>query len=185
MPRFSEILGQENAIDWLTRAYSAGRLPHALIFAGPTGVGKSTTARALGQLFLCESPKGANACGKCDSCRALDSGNHADFHLIERKNIRLYDKTGTSKAITMSIEVIRKELIDPAGLKPQMGVGKVFLIEEADSMQPAAQNSTLKTLEEPAGRTLIILITDSAGTLLPTIRSRCQIVQFAALDEAW
>jgi DNA polymerase III subunit delta' len=212
MTRFSDILGQDTAIDWLSRAYSANRLPHALIFAGPTGVGKSTTARALGQLFLCESPKAAqdkgdttlyleqikgdtarylkgrvpfiSGCGGCDSCRVYEAGNHPDFHLIEREHIRHYDKTGKSKAIDLSIHVLRPELIDPAGKKAGMNIGKVFLIEQADTMNASAQNSILKTLEEPAGRTLIILITDSPGALLPTIRSRCQVVRFAALDES-
>src|SRR5688572_17361168 len=143
--RFSDILGQDDAIDTLRRAYKADRLPHGLIFAGPTGVGKGTTAKALAALFLCEKPlKSAEPCGKCDSCRLIGAGTHPDYHLIYKELIRVHDKTGKSKGITLSIDVIRPELIDPANRKPNMGVGKVFVIEQAELMQPAAQNSMLK-----------------------------------------
>lgn len=183
MIRFADIFGQDAAIDLIRRAYAAGRLPHGVIFAGPAGVGKATTARALAGLFLCQSPKGDAACGKCESCRVFDAGNHPDYHLITRELIRYHDKTGKSKGVDLSINVIRPELIDPAGLKAAMGRGKVFVVEQAELMSTAAQHSMLKTLEEPAGRTLIVLLTDQPRALLPTILSRCQLVRFAALPE--
>ena len=183
MVKLSDIFGQDDAVSWLRAAFEADRLPHGLIFAGPAGVGKATTARAVGAAFLCERPTGADACGTCDSCRGLEAGNHPDFHEFAKELIRFHDKTGKSKGITLSIHVIRAELIEPAGRKASLGRGKVFVVEEADLMQPDAANATLKTLEEPAGRTLIILLTDQPGALLPTIRSRCQTVRFAALGE--
>jgi DNA polymerase III subunit delta' len=182
MSAFNGILGQHQPIDVLRRAYLAERLPHGLIFAGPAGVGKATTARALAGLFLCESPVEDSPCGRCTGCRTFAGGNHPDFHVITRDLIRYHDKTGKSKAIDLSIHVIRPELVEPAGRKPGLGRGKVFLIEQAELMNPQAQNAMLKTLEEPAGRTLIILLTDQPTSLLPTIRSRCQLVRFAALD---
>ena len=183
MVTFSDIHGQATATDWLSRAYQADRLPHGLIFAGPAGVGKATTARALAGLFLCEKPKGTQACGKCPSCTAFDANAHPDYHVITKELIRYHDKTGKSKGIDLSIHVLRPELIEPAGRKAVMGRGKVFVIEQAELMNPQAQNALLKTLEEPAGRSAIILLTDQPGALLPTIRSRCQVVRFAALSE--
>lgn len=183
MTSFPDILGQDSALAWLKSAYLADRLPHGLIFAGPAGVGKATTARALAALFLCEHPKENTPCGKCESCRVFDSGNHPDYHVITKELIRYHDKTGKSKGIDLSIHVIRPEVIDPAGRKAAMGRGKVFVIEQADLMNPQAQNALLKTLEEPAGRTLIILLSDQPGSLLQTIRSRCQFVRFSALSE--
>jgi DNA polymerase-3 subunit delta' len=183
MINFSDIIGQDSAIDWLKSAYLADRLPHGLIFAGPTGVGKATTARALAALFLCERPRQAAACGQCESCRVFGAGNHPDYHVITKELIRYHDKTGKSKGIDLSIHVIRPEVIDPAGRKAGMGRGKVFVIEQADLMNPQAQNALLKTLEEPAGRTIIILLTDQPGSLLATIRSRCQMVRFSALGD--
>jgi DNA polymerase III subunit delta' len=180
---FSHIFGQDRAIEWLRQAYLADRLPHGLIFAGPVGVGKATTARVLAKLFLCEKPKDDQPCGKCESCRVSDSANHPDYHVITKELIRYHDKTGTSKGIDLSIRVIRPELIEPAGRKPTMAQGKFFVIEQADLMNPQAQNALLKTLEEPYGRTLIVLLTDQPGAMLATIRSRCQLLRFAAIDE--
>ena len=182
MISFDDIFGQGPAIDWLSRAYAADRLPHGLIFAGPIGVGKATTARALAALMLCEHPKGVNACGKCAACVAFTAGTHPDFHVVTRELIRYHDKTGKSKGIDLSINVLRPELLEPAGRKAVMGRAKVFVIEQAESMNPQAQNALLKTLEEPAGRTAIILLTDQPGSLLQTINSRCQLVRFGALS---
>jgi DNA polymerase III subunit delta' len=181
MKTLNDIFGQEAAIEWLRRAYESDRLPHGLIFAGPVGVGKATTAAALATLFLCRNPHGTQACGECDSCGVFDSGNHPDYHVITRDLIRFHDKTGKSKGIDLSIHVIRPELVDPAGRKTVLGRGKVFVIEQAELMNAQAQNAMLKTLEEPAGRTLIILLTDQPEILLPTIRSRCQLVRFSPL----
>jgi DNA polymerase-3 subunit delta' len=111
----------------------------------------------------------------------MDRGTHPDFHLITKELIRFHDKTGKSKGIDLSIQVIRRELIDPAGRKAVMGRAKVFIIEEAERMTAEAQNSLLKTLEEPLGTTAIILLTDAPGALLATVRSRCQLVPFVPL----
>ncbi|HEX2971184.1 MAG TPA: DNA polymerase III subunit delta' [Tepidisphaeraceae bacterium] len=182
MQTFKDILGQAQALEWLRRAYQAGRLPHGLIFAGPVGVGKGTTAQVLAALFLCENPQDAQPCGRCPSCVVLAAGNHPDYHLVYRQLLRLEYKD--RKAIDLSIDVIRPHLIEPAAHKSILGRGKVFVIEQADLMTAGAQNAMLKTLEEPAGPTLIILLTDQPGALLPTIQSRCQLVRFAALDDS-
>src|SRR4051794_10964852 len=182
MSTFAHIFGQNDAIDSLRRAYLTDRLPHGLIFAGPTGVGKFTTARALGKLFLCEKPNEDSPCNACESCRVFDGGNHPDWHVVTKELIRYHDKTGKSKGINLGIEVVRAEIVEPAGHKSVMGRGKVFVVEQAEVMTTQSQNALLKTLEEPAGRALIVLLTDQAGSLLPTIRSRCQTTRFAALD---
>ncbi len=171
MTRFKDIFGQDNAIEAIRSAYLSNRLPHGMIFAGPVGVGKATTAAALGALFLCGNPKNDSPCGKCESCQALEHGIHPDFHVITKELIRQHDKTGKSKGIELSIHVIRPELLDKAALTPTMNRGKVFVIEQAELMNPAAQNAMLKTLEEPPGRTLIILLTD---------RRECYCRRFAA-----
>jgi DNA polymerase-3 subunit delta' len=182
LPLFKNIQGQQDAIHWLTRAYQSDRLSHGLIFAGPKGIGKATTATALAALFLCHHPdtKTATPCGQCDSCRLLAAGNHPDFAIVYRQLRRLEKKDAVAK--DLSVDVIRQYLVAPANLKPALGHGKVFLIEEAELMNAAAQNSLLKTLEEPFGRTLIVLLSDQAQSLLPTIQSRTQTVRFHALD---
>src|SRR5258706_2962418 len=128
MQTFKDIFGQDEALEAIRRAYEADRLPHGLILAGPVGVGKATTAAALAKLFLCEKPKGDEPCGKCESCRVFAAGNHPDFHVITKELIRYHDKTGKSKATLLAIDVIRQELVAPAGLKANLGRGKGFVI---------------------------------------------------------
>jgi DNA polymerase III subunit delta' len=177
-----DILGQSVAVEFISAACVGDRLPHALIFAGPAGVGKGTTALALAGWFLCQKPREDRACGKCDSCRLLPTGNHPDYHVVAKELIRYHDKTGKSKATVLSIDVIREELVAPAGRTSVTGRGKFFVVEQAELMSAAAQNALLKTLEEPGGRTAIVLLTDAPESLLPTVLSRCQIVRFASLD---
>jgi DNA polymerase-3 subunit delta' len=178
-----DIFGQESAIESLRRAFAADRLPHGLIFAGPWGIGKATTAGELAAWFLCEQPGKLDACGKCQSCIAMKANSHPDYHVITKELARVHDRSGTSKATQLSINVIRLEMAGPASRKTVMGRGKFFVIEEAELMTAAAQNALLKTLEEPWGRTLIVLLTPRAGDMLATIRSRCQTVAFSPLSE--
>ncbi len=178
----SDILDQRTAIEAIARAYQSDHLPHGLLFAGPVGVGKATTASALAKLFLCPSAQADRPCDRCDSCRLFDAGTHPDFRVITKELIRYHDKTGKSKGIELSIQVLRPELIEPASRKPTLGHGKAFVIEQAELMNLTAQNAILKTLEEPAGRSLIVLLTDQPLSLLATIRSRCQMFVFGLLQ---
>jgi DNA polymerase-3 subunit delta' len=95
LPTFRDVFGQDSALDTLRRAYLADRLPHGLLFAGPIGVGKALTARALGTLFLCERPQpgAAEPCGRCESCTLMAAGTHPDFHPVYRQLIRLEKDT--------------------------------------------------------------------------------------------
>ena len=181
MQTLDHIFGQDRALETIRRAYAADRLPHGLVFAGPAGVGKATTARALAAAFLCEKPKGDLPCGRCESCRVFDAGNHPDYHVIYRQLVRLEKEK--AKARDLPVDVVRDFLVAPAGRMPGLNRGKVFVVEEAETMNPQAQNALLKTLEEPYGRTLIVLLTDQPDALLPTVRSRCQVVRFAPLPE--
>lgn len=184
MRTWADILDQPGAVEQLRRAYAADRLPHGMIFAGPAGVGKAGTAAVLARLFLCEAPRGDAACGRCESCRAFDGGGHPDYHVVTKELIRYHDKTGKSKGVEFSIQVIRPEVVEKASRGSVMGRGKVFVLEQAEFLNAQAQNGLLKTLEEPSGRTLLVLVTDAVGQLLPTIRSRCQTVRFGELPEA-
>jgi DNA polymerase III subunit delta' len=180
VPSLSAIFSQDRAVGLLRNAIHEQRLPHALIFAGPAGVGKRSTADALAAILLCPQSKDAKPCGHCESCRLMSAGNHPDFHLVYRQLIRLEKED--SKARELSALVIRDYLIKPANHHPNMNHGKVFVVEEAELMNAAAQNTLLKTLEEPPRDTFIILLTDQPGALLPTIRSRCQTIPFGSID---
>ncbi len=201
------IQGHPRAIAQLQRSLNAGRLASTWLFAGPEGVGKFTAAVQLAKTVMCDSPlrekNGTRIthlpadfsltlpCGTCESCRAVDSGNHPDLHIITKQLIRYHDKSGTSKGTTLSIHVIRGEITgDPSENKEAKiakrafrGRGKFFIIDQADLMDWQAQNTLLKSLEEPPPQTYMILVTTSPGELLSTIRSRSQIVEFGELPE--
>lgn len=185
MIRFSDIFSQDAAIGFLHRALLRDRLPHAMVFSGPVGVGKEMTARALAGLWLCHDRPAIRedqlpvACDKCDSCRVMSAGNHPDYHLVYRQLVRIQHED--RKAIDLSIDVIRPYLVEPANRKAMLNHGKVFVVEQAELMSVAAQNALLKTLEEPSAGTLIILLTDQPNQLLQTIRSRSQMVRFGRL----
>ena len=114
----------------------------------------------------------------------MAASSHPDYHVVTKELIRLYDSGGKSKAVQFSIDVVRPEVLEKAARGAVMGRGKVFLIEQADLLTAGAQNAMLKTLEEPAGRTLVILNTDAPDQLLQTIRSRCQTVRFGEMSTA-
>jgi DNA polymerase-3 subunit delta' len=178
-PAFSHLIGQPDALTFLSRALAAGRLPHGLLFAGPSGVGKRTTAVALATIFLADRPNDPESLDK--TATLIAAGTHPDYHFVTRTLIREVEGKKANKAIDLGVDVVREHVVGPAGGKPVMGVGKVFVIAEAETMNNSAQNALLKTLEEPAGRTLILLLTDQPHALLSTIRSRTQMVRFGPL----
>lgn len=181
-PAFANLRGQSQAIEFLSRALAADRLPHGLIFAGPVGVGRHTVAVALATLFLAANPD--DDAEREVIARQIAADTYPDFHLVRRELVRQIEGKGANKAIALGVDVIREHVVAMAGKRPVLGRGKVFLIAEAETMNAQAQNALLKTLEEPPGRTLIILLTDQPHALLSTIRSRAQLVRFCPLGEA-
>jgi DNA polymerase-3 subunit delta' len=160
---FSHLLGHDKQKDVLWRAVQNGRLAHAYLFAGPEGIGKRLMAYALAKALFCTH---GNGCGQCAACRKLDHGNHPDLHLLE--------PDGNSIKIEQ-VRTIQRDLT----LRPLEASRHVCLIEAADTMTVGAANALLKTLEEPRGDTLLVLLTCQPQRLLETIRSRCQLLLFA------
>lgn len=159
---FDQILGHDRQKEILRRALANGRLAHAYLFSGPDGIGKRLMAMALARAIVCLEQRG---CGHCHACRKIDHQNHPDLHFLE--------PDGTSIKIEQ-IRILQREL----SLKPLESARKICLIEQADAMTIGAANSLLKTLEEPRGDTLLILLTAQPNRLLETIRSRCQPLPF-------
>lgn len=148
---------------------AADRLPHALLLAGPAGLGKLAFAKRLARALLCETPDAeGDACGRCRSCRLFQAGSHPDY--------RMERPAEEGKAIR--IDPIR-ELSAFLGLTAQYGGYKIALLEPADRLNLNAANSLLKTLEEPPGDCLLLLVTAHPARLPATVRSRCQKVSFA------
>ncbi len=147
------------------------RVAQAYLFAGPKGCGKHTTGLALAMALNCLNAPGAG-CSECESCQKIAEGNHPDVRTLEPEG----------KQSRIPIDTIRKQVIPSLAMPPHEGRARVFLIEEATSMQGPAANALLKTLEEPPPRTHFILGSASPVRLLPTIRSRCQRINFQALS---
>lgn len=166
---FSAIRDQETPVRLLTNILKRGRIPNALLFWGPSGVGKHLTALAMAKAMNCAEAE-ADACGQCLPCRKIDSGNHPDLATV----------VPVKKSRIIDVEAV-EAIIELAQLRPFEADWRIFLIHEADRMRGPAQNHLLKTLEEPPGNSLFILITEYPKMLLPTIRSRCQRLRFGTL----
>jgi DNA polymerase-3 subunit delta' len=164
------VVGHDAQRERLHRAVAQHRLAHALFFAGPDGIGKRTLAVELAGWMLCDQG-GAAACGNCAACRQIAAGSHPDVQVIGvaagRKEI--------------GIDRIR-DLKRFMSLQPAAGGAKVAIIDDAHLLTVAAQNALLKTLEEPPHGALLVLVASAPDSLLPTVRSRCQRIQFHPLS---
>jgi len=166
---FREIYGQEHAIDLMNQAVQRDRMPHAWLFTGQANIGKYKTAVALAQKLNCRKC-GEDACGECDICFQIAEQNFLDFQVLipDGKFIK--------------IDQIRKSL-NWLHLHPDQAKKRVLILDGAQHLGREAANAFLKTLEEPAPKTLLILIADSSQQLLETIVSRCQQIRFRPLSE--
>jgi DNA polymerase-3 subunit delta' len=164
--RFAEIEAQEIAVRTLKSSVAKGTVPHAYLFAGPRGSGKSTTAIAFASALNCvdRTPDG-DSCGECQSCLRIAAGQDAD--------VRVIAPDGNQTKIEQM-----QEMIHELGFAPLSGRYKVFIIEQADTLNSASENCILKILEEPPAYGVLILLTRNVNSLLPTIRSRCHLVRF-------
>ena len=172
---WESILGHGENIARLRRMLGEEKLSHALLFAGPTGVGKGRVARSLAAALLCERKGGP--CGICPSCAAFLQGTHPDYYEIRP------EAKGKAKPI-IRIEQIREMQGEVARL-PILSKRRVVLMEDAEMMNGAAANSLLKTLEEPVGPVTFLLVTSARSSLPETILSRCTPVNFGMIPASW
>jgi DNA polymerase-3 subunit delta' len=195
---FPNVLGHERARGVLARLLASDRVPHAFLFQGPEGVGKGLVARLFATSLVCTQPDQHGAgCGSCAACRKAAHGNHPDVLVVTRlakKETRgdtgLDDDEGEDDdgpsvrggelRPFIVVQQIR-ELNQHAVYAPREGRRRVFLVDPADRMNAESQNALLKTLEEPGGQTIIILVASRPHLLLPTVRSRCFQVGFGAM----
>ncbi len=164
---FPRIFGNRATKERLMRAIRERTLPHALILSGPTGSGRRLLSRELSAALLCLKRDGDTLpCGACEACRKVHEGIFPDLHVVAPED-------GKQTIGVAAIREIRAELALSASESPH----RIFIIEEADAMNTAAQNALLVALEEPPEGVVFLLIAESEDALLPTIRSRCQIVR--------
>lgn len=162
---FKTVVGQRALTATLKNAIDSHRLAQAYLFCGPRGVGKTSCARIFAKTINCLSPTpDGEACGVCESCRAIEQGN--SFNLVE-----------LDAASNNSVDDIRS-ITEQVNVPPQTGQYRVFIIDEVHMLSNAAFNAFLKTLEEPPKYVVFILATTEKHKVIPTILSRCQIYDF-------
>lgn len=166
---FSDIPGNLRVKRTLQSALQRDRIPHSMIFTGPKGVGKNTMALTLAKALNCLNET-TDACEYCSNCQTIEKGNHPDVMVI------------SPEGSFVKIEQIRF-LTHTAYLKPMISKKRVFIVNQAEKLKEEAANALLKILEEPPLFSLIILITDNPSLLLPTIISRCQIINFSRISK--
>ncbi len=190
--RFSEMLGVQHAVELLQRVIEGDRLPHGILLTGPSGVGKGTFARALAATLLCENSD-REACGTCSSCMRVASRSHPDLLVVRRVSKKIRDRAPMSdsdedeaeKDLSNFIRIFQiREMTDHIGFAAKEGGRRVFLVDPADRMNVEAQNALLRTLEEPPGDAVILLVASRAHMLLPTVRSRCFALRFGPMRPA-
>jgi DNA polymerase III subunit delta' len=205
--RLDEVRGHDRVRAILSRALERDRLPPALLFAGPNGVGKKALALAVAQAAMCERAPVPEPCGQCRACRKVSAAllperlellrQEADRHPDEDvwRNFRLHPdlvlsegwwltKTGRPRAEPeIRVDQVRDLIGEIAGT-PFEARRRVFVIDDAHTMNEAAQNALLKSLEEPPSRSHVILVSGAPLGLRQTIRSRCQMLRFGPLPRA-
>lgn len=194
----NSFLGNARAVAILRRAIKQDRLPHAMIFSGPAGVGKCTLALLIAQYLNCLAPRSDGACGACAVCKRImaviesrslkclklkDEGfcgscANCKIRTMRHPDIQLIEPEKT----TIGIDQVR-DMIDEVAFQPLEARYRVVILDPAEQMRAEAHNSLLKTLEEPASRTIIILVTTNPFMLLETIRSRSRMLQFGEIPQ--
>lgn len=164
MPDFSDIVGQEAIKGHLMAALEQDKISHAYIITGEKYSGKEFIADIFAAALLCEEDEN-RPCGKCHNCIQAFSGNNPDIIKLTHE-----------KPNVVSVDDIRSQINETVQIKPYGGQRKVYIVPEAEKMNPQAQNALLKTLEEPPEYTVIILLTTGLDELLPTIQSRSVIL---------
>ena len=161
MSGFKDVVGHSEIIQYIQNAVTEDKVSHAYILNGEKGSGKKMLAGLFAQTLQCEKG-GAEPCYECHSCKQAVSGNHPDIIWVTHE-----------KPNSISVDDIRVQINGDIQVKPYNGKYKIYIVPDADMMTVQAQNALLKTIEEPPAYAVILLLTENAISLLPTICSRC------------
>lgn len=165
---FNDIIGHEKIIESLKSAIRNNSVSHSYLFEGPKSIGKEKLAKTFAKTLLCQKG-GDSPCNICPSCMKIESGNHPDFYM------EYPDKDSFKKEQIEDIQRTMRKI-------PLEANRKIYILDNVDKMTQQAQNSFLKTLEEPPAYAIIILLATNSYSLLPTIVSRCQTVKFTPIE---
>ena len=169
--RFEDVIGQRGVVDTLKNAIATGRLAQSFIFAGPRGVGKTTTARILARALNCVHGPTAEPCGVCDACVEIAEGRDVDVLEIDG-------------ATYTGVDRVREVIVEPLGLAPMRDRSKIFIIDEVHRLSKQAFDALLKSIEEPPPYVRFMMATTELGAVPATIQSRSQVFELRALPFA-
>ena len=173
MSSFKDVVGHKNIIKYIESAVQADAVSHAYILNGERGSGKKLLANLFAMSLQCQDrDENGEACGKCQSCKQALHGNQPDIIRVSHE-----------KPTTISVDDIRQQVNNDIVIKPYSSKYKIYIIPEADLMSVQAQNALLKTIEEPPEYAVIMLLTENAEVLLPTIRSRCVMMKLRNIKD--
>jgi DNA polymerase-3 subunit gamma/tau len=167
--KFDEVVGQPHIITTIKNSIKFGRIPHAYLFTGPRGVGKTSLARIIAKAVNCLNRSTEEPCGECENCIAIDTGKFVDIIEIDA-------------ASAGRIEEMR-DMLETVRYMPMKGIYKVYILDESHMLTPQAKDAFLKTLEEPPGHSIFILATTEPQKIPYTIMSRCQRFDFRRIPE--
>jgi DNA polymerase-3 subunit gamma/tau len=163
-----EVVGQRHVTQTLRNAFGSGRIAQAFVFAGPRGVGKTTTARILARMLNCEQGPTADPCGTCDACREIAEGRDMDVLEIDA-------------ATNTQVETIREVIISGLAIRPARDRNKIFIIDEVHQLSTSSFNALLKSIEEPPPHVAFIMATTAPDKIPDTIVSRSQVFEFKTI----
>jgi len=180
---FEQLIGNDNVKNLLRRMLEAKRLPGAMLFVGEDGIGKKLFALEIAKALNCRSPQGVEGCGKCAACTRISKFNYPQsIDSDDWKRIIWTDHPDVGMVVAprrvLLVDQMR-EIEGAANYRPFEGAARVFLVEDADKLNDNSANALLKVLEEPPHTSYLILLTSRPAMLLPTIRSRCQMIRFS------
>lgn len=170
MADFGDIIGHEDIVRHFKSSIELSKVSHAYILNGEKGAGKKTLAAVVAKTLQCEEGM-PDPCGKCKSCLQAESGNQPDIIWIQHE-----------KPNVISVDEIRTQIINDIDLKPYSSKYKIYIVPDAELMNPQAQNALLKTLEEPPEYAVIMLLAGNIEKFLPTILSRCIVLNFKPVE---
>jgi DNA polymerase-3 subunit gamma/tau len=167
--KFDDVVGQQAVTRTLRNALKSGRLAQAFVFAGPRGVGKTTTARILARAFNCTNGPTADPCGECDACKEITEGRDMDVLEIDA-------------ATHTGIDNVREVIISGLGIMPVRDRYKIFIIDEVHQLSNASFNSLLKSIEEPPAHVIFMMATTELDKIPETVLSRAQVYEFRTIS---